>query len=372
MKKIIIILASLMLIASLAIAQDVMRIFTTDQGGFNFYAIQAPGGGPLADGCLIQIILDGGDGVMSPADPATGNPTGDDQLCLNNNFHLMAVNTGAWGQPGGLYWSEYFIFTMVGDEPIANCGGSDYIYLRAWDAPTITPFVSSYCNTSYMQASPACGSGPGQMDWPDWDDTNWTTLPVELAAFTATYMDNYTLISWTTASETDVLGFNIYRNTENVFANAEKINGIIIDGHGTTTIPHSYKFEDFDELNYETTYYYWLESVDLGGESNVYGSIAYTPEQGEGGFENDFETNLLMNQPNPFSGTTTIKYAIKGMLKTEPVNIRIYNTVGQLVKEITARNGEFEFDASRLPTGIYFYQLKTENFNEIKKMMVIR
>jgi len=332
-----IVLASLMLIASLAFAQDVLRQMTTDQGSFNFYGIKDQFGVPLADGCLIQIIVDGGDMDMNPADPATGDPTGDDALCLNNNFYLMAVNTGAWGFPGGLYWDiAYFIFQdPVGSpaEPVANCG--DYIYLRAWDGPTISviPPYSSYCNTSLMQVGPPAGTGPGQMDWPTWadDPVDWVTLPVELSSFTATFMDSYTLIRWVTASETDVNGFNIYRGTDDEYGSSEKINIQLIPGYGTTSEPQYYEFQDIDQLIYETTYYYWLESVNYGGSSNVYGSIEYTPEDGTGGFEDDFDNNQLMNQPNPFSSTTTINYAIKGMLKSEPVNISIYNTLGQLI-----------------------------------------
>jgi len=104
----------------------------------------------------------------------------------------------------------------------------------------------------------------------------------------------------------------------------------------------------------------------------VYGSIEYTPEIGQGGYEDDFDNNQLMNQPNPFSSTTTINYAIKGMLKSEPVKISIYNTLGQLILTDVAKNGVYQFDASDLPTGVYFYRLETESYNNIKKMMIIR
>jgi len=198
------------------------------------------------------------------------------------------------------------------------------------------------------------------------------TLPVELSSFTATFMDSYTLIRWSTASETDVLGFNIYRSTEDEYSTSAQINIEHIPGHGSTTEPQDYEFQDIDQLIYETTYYYWLESVNFGGSSNVYGAIEYTPENGQGGFEEDFENNMLMNQPNPFSSVTTISYAIKGMLKSEPVKISIYNTLGQLILEDVAKGGEYQFDASELPTGVYFYKLETESYNNIKKMMIIR
>jgi len=89
-------------------------------------------------------------------------------------------------------------------------------------------------------------------------------------------------------------------------------------------------------------------------------------------FDTIFKETKLENYPNPFKSYTTIAYAIKGGLKVEPVGIRIYNVTGQLVETIEATNGIAEWDASNLPTGIYFYQLKTENYNEVKKMMVIR
>lgn len=198
------------------------------------------------------------------------------------------------------------------------------------------------------------------------------TLPVELSAFTATFMEDYTLISWSTASETDVLGFNIYRSTEDEYSTSTKINVDYIPGHGTTTEPHSYEFQDIDQLEFETTYYYWLESVNYGGGTDVYGSINYTPEQGQGGYDEDFSTNMLMNQPNPFRDVTTINYAIKGMPKTEPVNISIYNTLGQLIKEDTAKNGVYQLDASDLTPGVYFYKIQTESYNKVQKMMILR
>ena len=200
-----------------------------------------------------------------------------------------------------------------------------------------------------------------------------STLPVELAAFTAAYVTEYNSISicWATASETDVIGFNIYRNTEDDFGTADPINVELIQGHGTTSEMHEYSFEDVT-FEPETTYYYWLESIEYGGGNHRYGSIEYIPEEGEGGFVNDFDKNMLANYPNPFSGSTTIEYAIKGKLKAEPIEIRIYNVAGQLVETIEARYGTTKWNVNNLPTGVYFYQLKTENYNEVKKMLLIK
>ncbi len=205
-------------------------------------------------------------------------------------------------------------------------------------------------------------------------DIDNSTLPVELAAFTATYVTEYDYISicWLTASETDVIGFNIYRNTDDAFETAIKINVALIPGHGTTSELQEYNFIDDNPVELDMTYYYWLESVELGGEISVYSSISITPEDGSGGYIDAFTENTLVNYPNPFSTLTTIKYAIKGRLITEPVEIRIYNISGQLLQTIEANNGIALWDAGNLPTSIYFYQLKTLSYTEIKKMTLIR
>jgi len=203
-------------------------------------------------------------------------------------------------------------------------------------------------------------------------DTGTATLPVELSAFTATYNTDYTTLAWTTASENDVIGFNVYRNTEDEFDTSKKINAEIISGHGTTTEIHTYEFIDLDQLNFGTTYYYWLESVEFGGISIVCSSIDMIPEEGTGGFVNDFKDSSLSNYPNPFTNSTTISYSIKGMLKPEPVEINIYNMLGQLVDTIEGRNGTATWNTNDRSTGIYFYKLNTERYTEIKKMMVTK
>lgn len=69
---------------------------------------------------------------------------------------------------------------------------------------------------------------------------------------------------------------------------------------------------------------------------------------------------------------TTIKYQIKGSILEQDAIISVYNIKGKLVKPIEGTKGKAEFDVSNFPTGIYFYQLTTSNYNEIKKMIIIR
>lgn len=83
---------------------------------------------------------------------------------------------------------------------------------------------------------------------------------------------------------------------------------------------------------------------------------------------------LCQNYPNPFNPTTTINYQL-------PVNsfveLTIYdvlgNVVGTLVNEKQkAGSYSVDFNATSLPSGIYFYKLVTDNFSETKKMVLIK
>jgi len=86
------------------------------------------------------------------------------------------------------------------------------------------------------------------------------------------------------------------------------------------------------------------------------------------------KNNLSQNNPNPYNPSTTISYSIA---QISYVNLRVYNSLGQevttLVDEIKSE-GEYyvRFDASKLPSGIYFYKLETDYFTDVKKMVVAK
>ncbi len=213
----------------------------------------------------------------------------------------------------------------------------------------------------------------------DWtvtnEDTGEVTLPVELTAFSAVYIINeFVKVEWSTASETDVQGFNIYRSELNNFNSVgNHINSSLISGAGTTTEPQHYSFID-EVADPYLQYYYWLESVDFGGISEYYGPAKYVPGDSDGDQEVDLYSSTILynNYPNPAIHTTTIKYQLKGSILNQNAIISIYNIKGELVKAIEGTKGKAEFDVSNFPNGIYFYQLKTSNYNEVKKMIIIR
>jgi hypothetical protein len=83
---------------------------------------------------------------------------------------------------------------------------------------------------------------------------------------------------------------------------------------------------------------------------------------------------LEQNYPNPFNPGTIISYSLPSAIN---VKLCVYNTLGQTVKLIVdgfknAGNYSVNFNASDLPSGIYFYKLEAGQFSQVKKMILIK
>ncbi|MEJ2627911.1 MAG: PQQ-binding-like beta-propeller repeat protein, partial [bacterium] len=83
---------------------------------------------------------------------------------------------------------------------------------------------------------------------------------------------------------------------------------------------------------------------------------------------------LFQNYPNPFNPVTTISYQLP---KMSQVKLSIYNIKGRLVEILvdgisSAGIHSVEWNAEKVGSGIYFYQLETEGYSWVKKLVVMK
>jgi len=333
-------------------------------------------------------------------DPVGGTPQGyiwwvtglTDGDQITASFWVYDINDSL-SYPKGRIWAHYTSDPLDIDSYSGSAGGNDaYSVGPGWSQLSWTwTFASSGDDDGivieariYLATTPGPGENYIYIDDTQIEITSDTgtiyTLPVELSSFTALFANEFVTIQWATASETDVHGFNIYRAREDNFGDADKVNVDLIPGHGTTTQPKDYSFIDVTADAYFTTYYYWLEVVNYGGTTDIYGSIQYDPVDVDGDGQLNTVVHSFLNDifPNPVQvgENITFDFMIGGLEGTmRPVSLNIYNIKGKLVKEVINEDMMVNdytktWRVNDIANGVYFYQLKTENYQETKKLLI--
>lgn len=207
------------------------------------------------------------------------------------------------------------------------------------------------------------------------NDSDDSSLPVQLSSFTAAAGEGMVILAWKTESEVNNLGFNIYRSmSEN--ADYQKINSEMIVGAGNSTSAHNYSYQD-ENIESMGTYYYKLEGIDLDGTRKYNGPIsvevtALTPQ-----IPSDYF--LSQNFPNPFNPDTEIKYQIP---ETGLVDIGVYNLLGQKMATLVQKKleagyysvkwaGKDDFGA-KVGSGVYIIRIVTGKFTDYRKVLLLK
>ncbi len=188
-----------------------------------------------------------------------------------------------------------------------------------------------------------------------------SVLPVELTSFTAVSQNQQVTLNWITATEINNNGFEVQRSSEN----SEFVTVGFVRGNGTTTNQSEYIYVDRNIS--AGNYSYRLKQIDYNGVFEYSDAI-------EVEVLNLDSYVLNQNYPNPFNPSTKIAYVLKE--KTN-VKILVMNALGEEVAVLVNQTQEqgyhqLDFNASNLPSGIYFYSLQTDNFSETKKMLLMK
>ncbi|MCA0387839.1 MAG: T9SS type A sorting domain-containing protein [Bacteroidetes bacterium] len=185
-----------------------------------------------------------------------------------------------------------------------------------------------------------------------WKTSNRGNTPVELSAFTATQSGNKVALQWITETETNNMGFEIERR----YKHGDWKTIAFSKGSGTSTRKIFYGYDDY-EAKAPAILYYRLKQIDYDGRfsysSEVEVILGEVPEN----------YSINQNYPNPFNPNTKVSFSLP---EENEVVIRVYNAMGELVKEIdrgVLSHGYYEqdFEMGNESSGMYFCQVLCTN-----------
>jgi hypothetical protein len=152
---------------------------------------------------------------------------------------------------------------------------ADSYYLRYRLTPNLGDPATCADDVSAYPGNTPTWSGPAEGGEVEDYLVDVAPLALLLADFSATAQDERVLLAWSTVSEIGNQGFNLYRSTE-ATGPGQQINGALILSQAPgSSQGFAYAWQD-DAVAANTTYYYWLEAVDLQSATQRFGPVSVT------------------------------------------------------------------------------------------------
>ncbi len=209
---------------------------------------------------------------------------------------------------------------------------------------------------------------------------NDVSLPVSLTAFSATPEADKIVLKWTTQSEVNNLGFEVYRSGEETGAYAMIAsfeNTPALQGGGNSNTAREYTYEDAI-LSNGGTYWYQIADVDYQGVRTFHGPVsAQAPDLIPEAYA------LRPNYPNPFNPETTIRFEVPAdPASNGKIALAIYNNLGMVVRTLVSGSVQpgihtVKWDGrndrgDQMASGVYFLRLQAGSFVQTQKMLLVR
>jgi hypothetical protein len=209
---------------------------------------------------------------------------------------------------------------------------------------------------------------------------NFTSDPIKDVDY---IFHNFSGVNYSPATVTRPINNRIWVNIDLPFTNVNNGTPIAVSPEWTDVVTIHFDLIDSNV----TASLSWLTTSPFWGIYDADNSTLW-----EGGIFENFPTSvepisevplnyqLAQNYPNPFNPSTKIRYTIptvSGVEGSLPVTLKVYDILGNEVatlvdEEKTAGVHEIEFSAANLASGIYIYRLHASEFNDTKKMVLLR
>lgn len=178
------------------------------------------------------------------------------------------------------------------------------------------------------------------------------------------------VITWNKNNESDLAGYLVYYTTDST--NFNQNDPLVVVGMETVTKC------DLNSDPIGTFVYFKLRAYDSSNNLSDLSTKVKVLVLGITGINDNVEKpsdfELSQNYPNPFNPSTVIKYSLP---VESNVFLRVYDILGnQVTSLVNARQSagiyNIVFDARNLANGIYFYSLQTEDFRQVKKLVLMK
>jgi len=208
--------------------------------------------------------------------------------------------------------------------------------------------------------APTCAEQEGVLLW--FLDYMKEFVGVELASFEGRAADGRAVLSWTTASEYNHAGFNLYRDAAGADSARVKVNDALIMGKSP------YRYVDAS-VERGASYEYYLEDVDLNGKAKLHGPARVDMQAG---VKASFA--LAQNHPNPARNSTTVAFSVPNACDA---TVTIFDIAGRKLAvpfagSAKAGANEVSVDVSTLAPGVYTYRLEAGGEATARRMVVVK
>ena len=313
-----------------------------------------------------------------------------------NGDYTGAVTGSGGGSPDNDFWklatgsssvdfnfpdtdpNVVFVLQVFSDETYQTYIGNDYTG-NGSDDPGLLAL-----NSSYYYALLVSLSTEGTSDYTITVEGE-SALPVKLASFSASNVEQGIILEWATETEVDNLGFIIDRSENgNDWATiASYQTHEELTGQSFSSSRIEYSYINMDVIDGKT-YYYRLSDVNIYGDINRYSPISV--QAGDALLSIPEKTDALPQStimdnayPNPFNPSTAITYHLS---QGSQVMITIYDMLGRTV--VTLLNGYqstgsyhinwsgTDSNGAKMPSGVYLVHMQAGDRQQVQKIMMVK
>ncbi len=266
---------------------------------------------------------------------------------------------------GMLSGEPYYWMLVSYDEAFAQENYADVV---------ATLFDSTEVCDEYHYFQVIAHTGDRTVFWESFPDSGYSVdnlapaAPLGLAG-EQSYTPEGLQLTWDPNGEADLAGYKIYRGTSESFVPGA--------GNFVASTPDTASFDD--EWAWNSGFWYKVAAVDIHGNESIFALFGPDMVTGDDPMPLPDATFLSQNFPNPFNPITNIGFGLK---EQGHVSLRIYDAAGRLVATLvdesrSVGNYSVEWngrgtDGRAVSSGVYFYRLNAGEFEETKKMILLR